>query len=333
MKGSRIPGQLLLDNHSWKQLLEERRQRSDGENPPVRWHELIDEMSRDLTGQPAAPWTLRHTFSRHSQLIACLPSLPVVFTAFMKRGNLIYLCWGVPPYQGLKRMVFRLILTRATHLLVNDDVTRMQIRAATGRSANLIPYVVDTGYFSYCPINGRKSFLFCLGSNDRDHDALIGLAEAGHDVVWLVNDPSLAAIYGNRHPRLQLCSRIPYASLRQLYQTCAAVVLPLARNVHAAGQTTAIEALASGCPLVISRCRAASLVEAMPSVCVVENNDPATWRRALQLLSERIAKEPGLTEIAALKVRKRNSRESVSRAFAECMADVPYKKLSNNCET
>jgi len=313
------PGPLLLDNHSWKQLLKERRHSSGGGSVPLRWHRLIDEISRELTGEPIEPWTLRHAFSRHAQLIAWLPSLSAVFMAFRKRGHLIYLCWGVPAYKGLKRMAFRLMLTRAAHLLVNEDVTRTQIKAAIGRSARIVPYFVDTDYFSYHPVGGRKGFLFCAGSNDRDPEVLLGLAEVGYEVVWLVNDPRLLATYSNRHSRLQVRSRVPYEILRKLYQTCAAVVSPLARDLHAAGQSTGLEALACGAPLLISPCRAATLFEAMPSVCVVESSEPAVWSRAVQDLSDRVAKEPRLTEIVALTVGKRFTYEAVKEILAGCL--------------
>jgi hypothetical protein len=248
-------------------------------------------------------------------LVAWLPSSAAIATA-IRGGPLSYLCWGVPDYAGVKSLLFTTLLSRATHLLVNDEVTRDEIEARTGRTASLAPYFVDTEFFDYRSPDERGDFLFCNGSNGRDPSVLAGLAERGHEVLWLCNDPDLHKAYSSRHPRLKLCSRISYEELRRHYQTCAAAIMPVKHDPHAAGQTTGIEALSCGAPLFISQCRAASIFAGLPTVATLPTNDAVSWAR---LIAEKL-QAPGdaarMTRLSSLAIRQRMSYAAVFEAWS-----------------
>ncbi|MGB5084688.1 MAG: hypothetical protein WBO09_08760 [Methylocystis silviterrae] len=305
---------ILLDWPSWGSLLAERRDRAEGRPVPLRWFGLLDDMSRALSGEPAQRWSPRDLISARGHLVAWLPSSAAVATA-IRGGPLSYLCWGVPDYAGAKSLLLTTLLSRATHLLVNEEVTRDEIKARTGRTASLAPYFVDTEFFAYRGPAERSDFLFCNGSNGRDPEVLAGLAERGHEVVWLCNDPVLREAFASRNPRLKLCSAISYEELRRYYQTCAAAIMPVASDTHAAGQTTGLEALSCGAPLFISQCRAASIFSSLPAVVTLPTNDAATWAR---LIAERL-QAPGAaaqkTQLSSFAIHQRMSYAVVPEAW------------------
>jgi hypothetical protein len=179
----------------------------------------------------------------------------------------------------------RATLRRARVVLVNDAVSAQEVKSLSGREAVCIPMFVDTRFFSYAPGKGRGDFLFCAGSNDRDPEALVALARHGAQVVWLVSSIQLRDRYAEAHPNLRIVSRITNVELRNLYQTCRAVVMPALRDVHAAGQTTGLEAIACGAPVAMSECRASTIFERLPSVRVVKGTEPEAWLTTVAELS------------------------------------------------
>lgn len=307
-------GPILLDPPSFATLEVERRDHAEGRPAPLRWLGFLDDLSHRLSGEPARRWSPRDLVSARGQLVAWLPSSAAVATA-IGGGPLTYLCWGVPDYGGAKSLLFTTLLSRATHLLVNDVVTRDELKARTGRTASLVPYFVDTDFFAYRGPEERGDFLFCNGSNCRDPSVLAGLAERGHEVVWLCNDSDMSKTYGSRHPRLKLCSRISYEELRHHYQTCAAAIMPVNHAPLAAGQTTGIEALSCGAPLFISQCRSATIFGGLPTVTTLTTNDATSWSH---LIAEKL-QAPGdtlqKTHLSSLAMRQRMSYVAVSEAW------------------
>jgi hypothetical protein len=307
---------ILLDAPTFAILEAERRDRSEGRSAPLRWLGFIDELSRALSGMPACRWSPQDLVVARGQLVACLPSAAALATA-MRGGPLTYLCWGLPNYGDAKNLIFTMLLSRATHLVVNEEVTRGEILARIGRAAALAPYFVDADYFSYRSIGERDDFLFCNGSNGRDPNVLIGLVEIGHKLVWLCNDAKLRDAYGSRHPRLKVCSSVSFDELRRLYQTCAAAIIPVKDDHHAAGQTTGIEAIACGAPLYISQCRAASIFAGLPTVTTLSTNDVAAWSHAIteSLRASHIAAQ-SLTQLSSSIIRQRMSISVVTDAWS-----------------
>jgi glycosyltransferase involved in cell wall biosynthesis len=316
---------ILLDRWGWETLLAERWDRAEGRPVPLRWFGLLDDLSRGLSGETAQRWSPRDLVSARGQLVAWLPSSAAIATA-IRGGPLSYLCWGVPDYVGAKTFLFMTLLSRATHLLVNDEVTRDEIKVQTGRTAALVPYFVDTEFFAYRGLEERGDFIFCNGSNGRDPSMLAGLAERGHDVAWLCNDPVLREAFRSRHPRLKLCSRLSYEELRRLYQTCAAVITPVGSDTHAAGQTTGLEALSCGAPLLISQCRAATIFAGLPSAYIVSSDDSEQWSTKVASLARRNGALSDETYKSAELIRQRHSGVALSEALRRV-----YETASREC--
>ena len=307
-------GPILLSPESWPSLVAEREDRAQGRDTPVRWPGLLDDLSKARFGAPARCWTAKDLVDRRGHLIAWVPSWAALASAFT-RAPLTYICWGAPAYRGAKAWAFNMLLSGSTRLVVNEEVTQRQVIERIGRMAPIVPYFIDTDFFAFRPSAGRESFLFCNGTNDRDPEMLVALAELGHEIRWLCNDPTLIAAYSARHPGLRIVTRPTYPELRNLYQSCAAAILPVAQDVHAAGQTTGMEAIACGAPLLISDTRAARILAPYPSVAVVPGSDAGLWSARIKAQLEVISQAPAATAKAAEMLQAKVSQAAVRSAW------------------
>jgi len=254
-----------------------------GEPDPLKWHALLNRFAQEHTGAPIRRFTLARILRPGNCLMAWQLTPGAILAAQL--GRLVYLHWGGVPKQAIRLAAMRATLKRAQIVLVNDAVAAQEVKALSGREAVRIPMFIDTEFFSYASSVGRSDFLFCAGSNDRDPEVLLSLARHGWQVVWLVNSVELRKRYEDAHPNLRIVSLITNTELRRLYQTCRVAVMPALRDVHAAGQTTGLEALACGAPVAMSECRASTIFDRLPSVHVVRDNEPAAWLTAVSELA------------------------------------------------
>jgi hypothetical protein len=248
---------------------------------PIQWETMLARLAKVATGHSLARTQGLHKLvSGRATLLAWQPTLDA-FRASFTPGGLAYLCWGLPDRSGWRQAAMRLMLRRARAVLVNDVSTQAEIARLTGVSALVIPFFVDTQYFTPVARLERTDGLFCPGSNDRDPALLLALAERGHRITWLVNDAALATRFGHQHPNLECVSHISFAALKRHYQTCRAVISPIIADRHCAGQTTGMEAIACGAPLLLTKGRTSSIFADVPSVAVVGSNNADGWHAAI----------------------------------------------------
>ena len=259
---------ISFDLHAYHEL-ERQRLAADSDDVPIQWHLFVDNLVKDLSGQRVEAFTFCKTLLGRQTLFAWHPSSPIVWSAL--RQNLIYLSWGVPWESGLKQALLKMALSRSANLLVNEAVTREELTTILPqKDIFLMPFYIDPEWWSFSPHTNRESYLFCPGLNDRDPEVLIELARKGHLVIWLANKASEQE-YNDKFENLRVVSGIPYLELRQYYQSCRAVILPLKEDRHAAGQTTSMEAMACGAPIYISSGRTSSIFAEQPSVEIIED--------------------------------------------------------------
>lgn len=269
---------IIFDRYARETVRRQRGAMASDSDTPLRWHGLVDSLNRRFLGRGADDGVLWDVLRNRARMFCWHPSVEAL-TAAAAPGGLVYLCWGMPGRRlgGLVSVLFDRMLRSAEHILVNDAKTLAEIEEACGRRASLVPFYVDSGYFGFRPLEERGRFLFCNGSNDRDVQVLVALAERGFPVVWLANDKAVQAAYSGRHPNLKLVSRLSFGELRTLYQTCAAQIMPTTQDAHCAGQTTSMEAIACGAPVVISGGRTAGILEGIPSVRVIAADTVQAW--------------------------------------------------------
>jgi hypothetical protein len=307
---------LILDIAAWNDTLRQRAEREHGEATPVRWNGMLDLLVSGKVTQAH----LRHPWSRGIHLSAHL-FRTTILAALMKRP-LVYMSWGVEYHRGLRRRVARMILRRASLVLVNDERTAEEVRRVAGVEPRRVPYLVDADFYAFAPASQREDFLFCPGENDRDGEVLLALAERGKRVVWLNNVPALAARFAGRSPKLELVSALSFAELRDLYRRCRAVVSPMARDIHAAGQTTTLEALASGCTVVIGAGRTADLFAVDDLVTAVATSDPAIWEQAIDRAVAADAADPAAPKARSALIARRHGIAGVSAVMREILDSI-----------
>ena len=307
---------LILDRIEWQRTLTQRKALAGGAQVPQRWNDLVDRAAQGRI-LPAGPATLFGSgihFSWHlhrSTIAAALLGRP-----------LAYLCWGVAYHRGIRRRIARMVLRAADVVFVNDARTADEVRMVAGVEAQRLPYLVDTAYFTFADPAGREDFLFCPGANDRDGDVLLALARHGHRVVWLNNLPDLAARYAGLEERLTIVAHPSFAELREFYRRCAAVVQPLTRDIHAAGQTTTLEALASGAPVILGSGRTAEMFAEPDLIDVVEGSDVAAWSEAVAAVLACERSEPALAQARAAQIARNHSPEAVASQLIGGLAAV-----------
>ncbi|MER9969300.1 hypothetical protein [Mesorhizobium sp. M0060] len=292
MKAETVVDRIVLDRGAYKVLERQRADRAAGEGDeasrtPLRWHGLVDKFARERMGNAIAPFQFASLWDPKQILFAWHVTSAALWGA--NSGRLVYLYWGAAQSGTMHRLALRRVLTCARLVLVNDEVAGQEVQALVGRQAHRLPMFIDAGFFKYGSLRHRQDFIFCAGSNDRNPEILVALAHRGYSVVWLVNDPSLVAQYGDVSGNLKIVSAISYAELLRLYQTCRVAVMPSLRDIHAAGQTTGLEALACGAPLLISAGRTATIFSHLPTVRVIDSASTEAWVEALgsiELLAE-----------------------------------------------
>lgn len=302
-------------------LAVQRSEREKGIEAPLRWYELLDQLSRDHAGRSVEETSMWHVFSGSARHFAWQPTRDALL-ATLGRGGLTYLCWGFPVRGGWRDRRLAMILQQATQILVNDEVTKAEVEDRIQRDAQVVPFFVDMEFFAFSPLPKREDFLFCNGANDRDPELLLALAQRGHNIVWLTNDDGLFQRYQGRHANLSLRRNVPYRELRELYQTCRANIMPALRDTHCAGQTTGMEAIACGAPVVISAGRTADIFADLSSVSVVDDKSLDSWDAAVRYVSDN-ADEVGCQ--AALQA----SRDQLARRISVASLTVALAPVFN----
>lgn len=306
---------LILDRVEWQRTQSQRRALREGAAVPRQWNDLLDRVTegRILPAGPATMFADGIHFGWHLR--------PSTIVAALFRRPLAYLSWGVAYHRGLRRRIARMVLRAADVVFVNDARTADEVRAVAGVEARRLPYMVDTQFFSLAA-RKREDLLFCPGANDRDGEVLLALAQRGHRVIWLNNLPDLAQRYAGLSPNLTIISHPSFEDLRALYQRCAAVVQPLTRDIHAAGQTTTLEALASGAPVVLGSGRTAELFAEADLIDVVAGGDGKVWSTAIGRALARDRDDPTLATARAAQIARDHSFETVAKQLVQGLARV-----------
>lgn len=251
---------------------------------PRRWPELLNQISLDLCGRRARAWTAHDALVDRGLLIVTGPS-PDLLLASTIGIRIGYLCWGLPldgpaSRRGLVSEAMLRAIRGASRLWVNESLSYCELKQLTRRSARRLPYLVDDEFFR--PSGTAGEYLLAVGSNDRDAATLRALADAGQRVVWICPDAQRSGGQLPHHPFLEIVSGASDVQVRTWYSGSRAVVLPLTADRHAAGQTVALEGLASGKPVVMSDGRAARIFRRVPTTLSVPLGAPVdAWLGAL----------------------------------------------------
>jgi glycosyltransferase involved in cell wall biosynthesis len=162
-----------------------------------------------------------------------------------------------PGYRNRMRVHWA-VLPHARRVVVYGQVQREYLDARMGGSAAcFVPHRVDCRFFD--PGRAKRSpdkggYVLAVGSDiGRDYETLVEAARQ-LDLPFILHTHRTL-----RHPlppgvRVQ-AEWISFEELRDLYAGAAVVVVPLKDTLHASGINGLLEALAMGCPTVVSASR------------------------------------------------------------------------------
>lgn len=259
---------------------------------PRRWHDLVIKVSNDLTGCDPVECKLQNLFDSASIILSWGPNAFTCLAALVTR-RLIYICWEPPPVRrrnlrGFTRWLRLFIVVKfAATVVVNDELTLRDLRARTGRSAIVIPFFVDTKFFMRPQRLIRTATVVVPGNKDRVEDLVKAVAAAGFMVTRVSSHERVLGEYGGRGVdmgNLRISYKVSFAELRDIYLRAGVVVIPLADDSSAAGQTSALEAAACGCRIAISEGRSSSILPKSALIRNVAGLKVVDWLEAIQSL-------------------------------------------------
>lgn len=192
-----------------------------------------------------------------------------------------------PHLTSLRRTVLRRLLARADVEVVLSRVNR-EVGAAAVPARRIVRVPFGTETLDDAQPAVPRRMIFAPG-NDRDRDwaVLLGAARLLPDVEFLIASASPFFTPAVRlPPNVRRERRLGREAVAAAYREAAAVVVPLRPNSHASGVTVAIEALARGCPLVVSDVGGLDEYVGGCDGAMVPPDDPAALAAAIRPLAD-----------------------------------------------
>lgn len=286
---------------------------------PRNWYDVLRSVAENMTGAAPERFLWRRLLEGRCAFLSWGPNLRILSASLLGRRT-AYLCWGLPKAGGSRIGLFlrtkrlRAILRHVDTVLVNDEVTRDEIRRLAGREATVIPLVVDTDYFRFAPAGNRGKFVLVPGDNDRDERLVAELASRGIEVVRIARSPWISETYRRSRGGANVTVRlfVSYSELRSSYQRASVVLLPLTTDNHAAGQTSLLEAVACGAPVVISETRTSKILGNHKSILVCPSRRAEDWVARIREAEVLTRCDPDVALNAAAAIRLTHHPEAVA---------------------
>lgn len=194
---------------------------------------------------------------------------------FICLNRVLYLCWGFPERAGrfyqLKMFRLWVILKMADIVFVNEEKTKQILWHKWRINAVTIPYYVDMQFF-FPNLKAQKQGLLVVGNKDRDESFLDLLGrEINIQIIRVTSDKHIENFFLQKRSPVKVVFKPNYQTLKSLYQHCEVFLMPVRDVGHAAGQTAVLEAIASGCPIVMTNCVSSNIFEEYKSVFIAPN--------------------------------------------------------------
>lgn len=205
--------------------------------------------------------------------------------------------------------------------LSRPQVEELERHTRSNVPVDFLPFGIDKDFFSLAS-QPEASRILSLGvDRDRDPETLFAALEKIHrvapDVEIMVQTNSQQALPAG----VTKLDRVPHAALRDLYRTASVVLVPTKHNLHASGMTVALEAGATGRPVVACRTPGMDdyVVDGVTGVLVGVGDSDAMAEATLGILADRsYAAELGRE--ARLHVELRHNSEIMMQALGNIIS-------------
>jgi hypothetical protein len=213
-------------------------------------------------GHLAAPAVVRR-LAEYDAVVATTTGLGLAAGFAKRRGlfgaRLIVLAMGIladtRPF--LERRICAWLLGSST-LATLSTVELRHLRARLGPMANVfeVGFGVDTGFWSPDPSTPRGKDVLAIGNDlSRDWACLVAAWRPEFPLLRIISRAPLPPLPANveRLAGSLDAPAVDEIGLRDLYRRAACVVVPMRQTIQPAGQSVALQAMACGAPVLISR--------------------------------------------------------------------------------
>jgi len=294
----------------------------DDNDVPKSWFDVLHalrkaaNLSRDV--QSPVPY-----FARKAIIFLWSAELLKVIFNYSFSNRIIYLCWGLPNKSKwrivgfFKLLRLRLVLSLSDVVFVNDKITQSEIWQKFKVNSKIIPFFIDSEFYFYKKKDYSKRGLLVVGDKDRDEDRVLSLAKRGHNIQRVTRSEEVMNFYKNNpSENIKIHYRIGFRQLRDLYHDTTIVLLPIKDVNHAAGQTALLEAISTGCPVVINGIKSASIGADFESVFIPEENTILHFERCINQASQVFDHHNEVLFNSSILIRENFQLEKVAKIIA-----------------
>lgn len=224
----------------------------------------------------------------------------------------------------LRSAASKRLLTRFSGLwcLSRPQVYETQRHLKNRVPVDFLSFGIDTNFFKYTEPPKKRRILSLGVDRDRDPKTLFEALELVHraspDTEIMVQTDSVMQLPAG----VTRFDRVPHAVLRDLYRTASVVLVPTKHNLHASGMTVALEAGATGRPVVACSTPGMEdyLVHGHTGFLVPPGDSRAMANATLEILHDR-----KLASSLGSAARKHVELSHNSEQMVECLAKIISK--------
>lgn len=223
---------------------------------------LPEKMSAGLISQV---YRLLPALNRHDCVVGTTSGIGFALSLFCRIGLLhkpiVVIHCGLlnNPYNSFRRWATALLLKQSHTILYGDGECDPLCTLCPGidDAVSVNQFGVDIEFWSPDPKGRREDFVLSVGNDGRrDYDTLVRAAGLLDCPVRIVTSRQMPAVLptnvtvvkGSWHRET-----LSDADLRSLYRRAGCVVIPLVESFQPSGQSVALQAMACGCPVILTR--------------------------------------------------------------------------------
>ena len=274
---------------------------------------------------------------READAVLSWEELTSITFPLRRRGDTPALCsgviwstdvWNRTSGRGLESRVTKDLLRRMDLLWCLSDAQSEELSRHVGTSTQVVtlPFGIDTDFYRAADDEGSARPLVVSGGGDRDRDVNL-LFEAMHLVVQKRPDADVVVQSGTAlrpPPGIRVVPSLSHTGLRDLYRRSALVALAMRPNLHVSGMTVALEAMATGRPVVCTATPGMSeyVIDGVTGRLVEPSNPQAFASAVLGLLADPAARAAiGRSGVEHVHSRHRESQmmQRLSRAVSKAI--------------
>lgn len=198
----------------------------------------------------------REHFGKSIYILVFNPSVVMFFLTLIspkKRNIFLYQHSNLETRPFYKRLIFKIMLSRSSTVLVYSKVTQIYLRDRLKIESTLYPLYTDIDFWKASAGSVTKNRRVVVpGDHRRDEGLLRELVNLGYEVIRITRDKVLYESLKNTCEGLKLVFNISYLELRDFYVSAKYVLILSDSREIPAGITSLCEALSCNSTVVVT---------------------------------------------------------------------------------